>query len=75
MPGGGTDDLGGLTTDLTGSIGFGDVFLWIVPGLTLTVPGLLIVLIVAAQAVGGAVWLPLARRRIGEFGLWRRRKG
>ena len=40
------------------------------PGLVLTVPGLLILLAaIAAQAVGAVAWLPLVRRRIGAFGL------
>jgi hypothetical protein len=33
------------------------------------VPGLLLVLAVIAQAVGGVLWLPVIRRRIGGFGL------
>ena len=43
------------------------------PGLVLTVPGLLIVLAaIAAQALGAVAWLPVVRRRIGAFGLRRR---
>ena len=49
---------------------FGDGFAWAVPGLVLSVPGLLLVLIVIlAQALGAAAWLPVVRRRIGAFGL------
>ena len=40
------------------------------PGLVLSVPGLLLVLVVIlAQAVGAVAWLPVVRRRIGAFGL------
>jgi hypothetical protein len=47
---------------------------WAVPGLVLAVPGLLLVLAVLAQAVGGVLWLPVIRRRIGAFGLGGRRR-
>jgi hypothetical protein len=43
---------------------------WAVPALTLTVPGLLLVLAVLAQLSAGVIWLPLARR----FGAGRRRR-
>jgi hypothetical protein len=33
------------------------------------VPGLLLALAVMAQAVGGVLWVPVIRRRIGGFGL------
>ena len=47
---------------------------WAVPSLVLAVPGLLLVLAVMAQAVGGVLWLPVIRRRIGGFGLGARRR-
>jgi hypothetical protein len=47
---------------------------WAVPSLVLAVPGLLLVLAVMAQAVGGVLWLPVIRRRIGGFGLRARRR-
>ena len=37
---------------------------WLVPGLVLTVPGLLIVVVVLIQLVGGLAWIPIARRRL-----------
>ena len=37
-------------------------------------PGLLLVLAVLAQAVGGVLWLPVIRRRIGSFGVGGRRR-
>jgi hypothetical protein len=55
------------------SLGMGGLVLWAVPALALTVPGLLVVLVVVAQIVGGIAWLPVARRRIGSFGLLVRR--
>jgi hypothetical protein len=45
---------------------FGSDFQWVVPGLVLTFPGLLIVLVVVLQAVGALAWVPIARRRLGS---------
>jgi hypothetical protein len=42
---------------------------WIVPSLTLAVPGLLLVLVVVIQATAGFLWVPVVRRRIGSFGI------
>jgi hypothetical protein len=42
---------------------------WIVPSLTLAVPGLLLVLVVVTQATVGFLWVPVVRRRIGSFGI------
>jgi hypothetical protein len=42
-------------------------FEWQVPGLLLTVPGLLLIVVVVAQVLGGLAWLPLIRRRLGSF--------
>ena len=47
---------------------FAGDFEWVVPGLILTLPGLLLIVIVGLQALGAMVWLPLVRRRIGGFG-------
>jgi hypothetical protein len=44
---------------------FGDVGMsieWMVPGVLITLPGFLLIIIGIAQVFGGAVWLPLARR-------------
>jgi hypothetical protein len=35
---------------------------WIVPSFVVTLPGLLLIVAGLAQAFGGFVWLPLARR-------------
>jgi hypothetical protein len=52
-----------LQPDLT--LAFGSDFQWVVPGLVLTFPGLLIVLVVALQAAGALAWMPIVRRRLG----------
>jgi hypothetical protein len=60
-----------LTSDFNTPFGRG--FAWAVPGLVLSVPGLLLVLVViGAQALGAFAWLPVVRRRIGVFGIRRR---
>jgi VCBS repeat-containing protein len=56
------------------TLGFiGRAFDWLVPGAMLTVPGLLLMLAIAAQAFGALAWLPLVRRKIGDFGLGQER--
>jgi hypothetical protein len=59
----------GLAAASLGGLG---MFLWAVPSLVLSVPGVLVVVIIMAQAVGGFAWLPLVRRKIGGFGLRQR---
>ena len=44
-----------------------DGFSWQVPALVLSVPGLLVVLVVSLQVLGGLAWLPVVRRRVGSF--------
>jgi hypothetical protein len=44
-----------------------------VPALVLSVPGLLLVIAVLAQAAGALFWLPVAQRWLGGFGIRRRR--
>jgi len=46
-----------------------DGFAWQVPALALSVPGLIVVVAVFLQVVGGLAWLPLIRRRLGRDGL------
>ena len=38
---------------------------WMVPGLALVFPGILIVAVVGLQATGALLWVPLVRRRLG----------
>jgi hypothetical protein len=47
---------------------------WAIPALAMTVPGLLLILAVLAQLTAGALWLPVVRRRLGSFGIGRRRR-
>ena len=49
-----------------------DGFSWQVPALALSVPGLLVVLVVGLQVLGGLAWLPVVRRRLGDFDVGRR---
>jgi hypothetical protein len=51
-----------------------EAFDWVVPGVILTGPGLLLIALIAAQAMGALAWLPIVRRRIGAFGLRGRRR-
>ena len=51
-------------------------FEWLIPSLVVAGTGLLLVLIViGAQLLAGAAWLPLVRRDVGDFGLGSRRRG
>lgn len=46
-----------------GVVGLGaGIEIWAVPAVTIAVPGLLVVLWVALQAVGAIAWIPAARR-------------
>ncbi len=64
---GSTGSLSAATVvNLLGSLG---IFEWLVPTAILAVPGLLLILVIAAQAGGAVAWLPLVRRKIGGFGL------
>jgi hypothetical protein len=77
MPAGPTDPSSGGAPPITLTSGFetpmGGGFEWAVPGLVLSVPGLLIVLLaIGVQLVGAIAWLPIVRRRIGAFGFGRR---
>jgi hypothetical protein len=50
-------------------------FEWLIPSLIVSVPGLLVVILIGAQLLVGAVWLPLVRRDMGDFGLGSSRSG
>jgi hypothetical protein len=58
--------------DGLGLAGTLSLFLWLVPGLSLSLPGLLILVVIAAQALGAGSFVPLTWRVLGGFG-WRRR--
>jgi hypothetical protein len=73
---GGDSAASGTNVSLTSGFAtpFGDSFAWAVPGLVLSVPGLLIVLFaILAQTLGAVAWLPMVRRRIGGFEVERKR--
>ena len=56
------------------AVGFtGELLAWVVPGLLMSVPGLLVLLAVLIQLSVGAAWLPVVRRRLGGFGFGRDR--
>jgi hypothetical protein len=57
-----------------GIVGIGGLVMWAVPALVLTVPGLLLLVAVLAQAAGALFWVPVARRWLGGFGIRRRRE-
>lgn len=59
----------GLDLDVLATLG---VFAWAVPGALLTAPGLLLILVILAQSMGALAWLPVVRRKIGDFGLTHR---
>ena len=45
---------------------------WSVPAVAMGVPGLIVILAVLFQMVGGLAWLPVARRSLAGVGLRRR---
>ena len=49
-------------------------FEFLVPSFAVSVPGLLVILAIAAQLAGGTLWLPAVRRNLGAFGFRRRRR-
>ncbi len=52
--------------------GIGIIGPFVVPGFLAAASGLLLILLMLAQAVGTLVWLPVVRRRVGSFGFGRR---
>ena len=50
-------------------------FEWLIPSLVVSGPGLLVLIVIGAQLLAGAGWLPLVRRDVGDFGLGPRRRG
>lgn len=64
---GGGLDSPDVTLGSLGSLSFS--FEWLIPSLVMSVPGLLVLLVIGAQLLAAAAWLPLVRRELGEFGL------
>ena len=60
---GALDDIG-LAAASLGGLG---LLLWAVPSLALSVPGVLVVVVILAQAAGGFAWIPVVKRKIGGF--------
>jgi hypothetical protein len=44
---------------------------WVVPTLTLSVPGFIVIMIVLLQLFGGAIWLPAVKRSLSGLGVSR----
>jgi hypothetical protein len=68
MPIGGLD---GVTGGALGALP-GGLLAWSYPALAMTVPGILLLIVIGAQALGALAWLPVVRRRLGGFGAVRR---
>ena len=43
---------------------------FLVPGFIVGASSVVLLLIILLQAIGAAVWLPIVRRRIGDFSRW-----
>ena len=63
MPVGG---LGGAVSTALDSLP-GGLAVWAFPAFVMSVPGLLLLIAIGAQAVGALVWLPVVRRRLGAY--------
>lgn len=50
-------------------------FEWLIPSLVISGPGLLVLIVIGAQLLAGAAWLPLVRHDVGDFGVGSRRRG
>jgi hypothetical protein len=59
----------GASIDRLGPIAVGVE--WGVPAFVMGVPGLLIIIVIVIQSLGGVAWLPVVRRKIGAFGITR----
>ncbi|MEZ0240094.1 MAG: hypothetical protein ACAH65_04790 [Chloroflexota bacterium] len=66
--------IGGLVAGALGALP-GGLLAWSYPALVMTVPGILLLLVIGAQALGAFAWLPVVRRRLGGFGAVRRMEG
>ena len=50
---------------------FGFIGPFVVPGFLAVASGSLIILLMLSQALGALAWLPVVRKRIGNFGIGR----
>ena len=73
--GGAAPPVGGLGGAVSAALDSlpGGLAVWAFPAFVMSVPGLLLILAIGAQALGALAWLPLVRRRLGGFELSRRR--
>ena len=62
LPVGGMD--GAVSTALNSLPG--GLMVWAFPAFVMSVPGLLLVLAIGAQAFGALAWLPIVRKRLGS---------
>jgi hypothetical protein len=68
--------VGGIGGVVAGALGAlpGGLLAWSYPALVMTVPGILLLIIIAAQALGALAWLPIVRRRLAGLGTGRRQE-
>lgn len=67
--GGGAGGAGAADLSLgVAAIGSLGLFVWAVPAVAFSVPGLVVILAVLAQLGTGVAWVPVVRRKIGSFG-------
>ena len=73
---GGASSIGGLGDAAISAITAlpGGMLPWAYPSFALVVPGLLVIVVILAQAAGALAWLPIVRRNLGAFGIRRRRE-
>lgn len=66
--GGGEVPVGGMGGAVSTALNSlpGGLAVWAFPALVTSVPGLLLLLAIGAQAIGALAWLPIVRRRLGS---------
>jgi hypothetical protein len=79
--GGGTESdggaaIGGLDAVTGAALGSlpGGLLAWSYPAIVMTLPGILLLIAIGAQALGALAWLPIVRRRLGGFGVQGKRE-
>lgn len=66
-------NVAGLGIDALALLGDGQM--WFVPAFVVSVPGLLVILAIALQMIGGLAWLPVMRRTMRRYGEGPTRRG